>query len=130
MVERDLHVQSFTTTLMGWMVGAALFFLFNLRALAGRDHMHVEVVWIIFAIVPFLLTHFITNSTPLVFLSIYVILVSILNMMETWHNIEALESPQTRITTTNATSVQEEERQPLIGNVSTNTPTDNQYLVV
>jgi hypothetical protein len=83
--------QSFTTNLTGWMVGSAIVCFLNLRSLAGRRHNVVESIWIIFSVAPFLLSHFIQDSTPLVLLSIYVILVSILNMIETWHNFEQIE---------------------------------------
>jgi hypothetical protein len=130
LVEPDLLSQSFTTTLMGWMVGAALLCLHNLRTLAGRDHDCGEVIWVIFAITPFLLSHFITDSTPLVFLSIYVILVSILNMLETWHNFQALEFPRSiavpALTTTTIASI--EERQPFL--TRDDVPSTSQYSVV
>jgi hypothetical protein len=94
--ESTLRNQSFTTNLMGSMVGAALVCYLNLRALAGRRHNVVESIWIVFAVAPFLLPHFMQDSTPLVFLSIYVILVSILNIIETWHNFEQIQFLQLR----------------------------------
>jgi hypothetical protein len=97
--EPNLHTHSFTSNVMGWMVGAALFCFFNLRSLAGRRHNMVEGIWIVFSVAPFLLCHFFQNSTPLVLLSIYVILVSILNMIETWQNFEQIEFFQAGNTT-------------------------------
>ncbi|KAG7342918.1 hypothetical protein IV203_020863 [Nitzschia inconspicua] len=94
--EPNLHRQSFVTNVMGYMVGAALFCFLNLRSLAGRRHNVVEGIWFAFSVAPFLLPHFIKDSTPLVFLSIHVILVSILNMIETWHNFEQIEFLQLR----------------------------------
>jgi len=127
LVEPNLNIQSFTTNLMGWMVGAALFCFLNLRSLAGRRHDYVGVIWFIFSTIPFLLARFVTSGTPMVLLSIYVTMISILNMLEAWHIFEALESssrnalPEEAATTTarhsnanNGASLGEQ--QPLVSN--------------
>lgn len=120
--EPNVHSQSFTTSVMGWMVGAALFCLLNLRTVAGRPHNLIGCVWIVFSLSSFLLSQFVRDSSPLVNLSIYVIMVSILNVIETWHNFEHLEIFTHAGNTANANTTQSE-REPLLRTPERNTET-------
>lgn len=106
MIEPDIHKQSDMTDLMGWMVGASLLCFLNLRSLAGRRHDLVEAIWIILAITPFILIRVVRDSTPLLFVSVYIIFVSILNMIEAWYNVGTLQpsvATESRTSTTRAT---------------------------
>jgi hypothetical protein len=89
------------SNILGWSVGGSLLLFLLLRVFAGRPHDWLEVLWILATWATYVFASTLPPSSPMVQLSVYVLLVSILNILESWTSLV--------VETTSVTSRQQEE---------------------
>jgi hypothetical protein len=122
--------------ILGWSVGCTLLLFLGLRLYAGRPHDGLEVLWVVAYWIPFAVVSFGSPTTPLVSLSMYLLVVSILNICESWSSMCTLIVSATTATaaTTNpaqrTTVAGDDEMDPLLPPSSTSSSTTNRSYTV
>jgi hypothetical protein len=120
--------------ILGWSIGCTLLLFLGLRLYAGRPHDGLEVLWVVACWIPFAVVSFGSPTTPLVSLSAYLLVVSILNICESWSSMRALlVSATTTATATNpaqrTTIAGDDEMDPLLPPSSSSSSTNRSYTV-
>jgi hypothetical protein len=77
----------YISNLLGWSVGGSLILFLLLRVFAGRPHDWLEVLWILATWATYFFASTLPPTSPMVQLSVYVVLVSILNILESWASL-------------------------------------------
>jgi hypothetical protein len=78
---------AFIHVLLGWSVGGSLILFLGLRLFGGRPHDQSETFWAISCWTPFVVVSVVPPSRPLFAIVIYLILLSLLNILEAWPNL-------------------------------------------
>ena len=77
----------FIHVLLGWSVGGSLILFLGLRLFGGRPHDRLEALWAFLCWTPFVIVSVVPPSRPLLAICCYLILLSLLQMLEAWSNL-------------------------------------------
>jgi hypothetical protein len=78
----------FIHMLLGWSVGGALVLFWGLRHFGGRPHDRLTIIWAFFCGTPFVIVSVVPPSQPLLAIGMYLILLSLLHILEALTNLE------------------------------------------